>query len=225
MTATTLRASDVGYRVDRRDVLTDVSVRAVAGEPLAMVGASGAGKSTLLAILGGLLVPDRGLVTFDDQPVRQPAVRDRIGLVLQNYGLVDVFTAWENVAIALQSRGHDRAEIESRTSAQLAALGLADVAQQPADALSGGQRQRVAVARALIVEPAVVLADEPTAELDAENRAIVLDALLAAAQRGAIVVVASHDPEVAARCAAQVRLADGMVVDTTASTWQGTAGN
>jgi putative ABC transport system ATP-binding protein len=92
---------------------------------------------------------------------------------------------------------------------------LTDFAHQPADTLSGGQRQRVAVARALVGEPAVVLADEPTAELDAENRAIVLDRLLAAADNGAIVVVASHDPEVAARCAAQVQLADGTVAQMT----------
>ncbi|HET9188281.1 MAG TPA: ATP-binding cassette domain-containing protein [Acidothermaceae bacterium] len=221
MTPSALVARGVGYRVDRRAVLTDVCLDAVAGEPLAVVGSSGAGKSSLLAILGGLLVPDAGLVTLDDEPVRADAVRGRIGFVLQNYGLVDLFTAWENVAVALQARGCDRAEVVTRTSAQLAAVGLADVAEHSAAALSGGQRQRVAVARALVTEPALVLADEPTAELDAENRAIVLDALLAAAQRGAVVVIASHDTEVAARCATQVRLADGMVVETTASTGQG----
>jgi ABC-type lipoprotein export system ATPase subunit len=215
MTARTLLARDVCYRVGGRAVLTDISVEAVAGESLALMGASGAGKSSLLAVLGGLLVADSGVATLDGRPVHEPDVRTDIGLVLQNYGLVDVFTAWENVAIALQSRGFARSDVVARTAAQLAAVGLTDFADQPADTLSGGQRQRVAVARALVGEPAVVLADEPTAELDAENRAIVLDRLLAAADNGAIVVVASHDPEVAARCGAQLRLADGMVVEMT----------
>jgi ABC-type lipoprotein export system ATPase subunit len=215
MTARRLLARDVCYRVGGRAVLTDISVEAVAGESLALMGASGAGKSSLLAVLGGLLVPDSGVATLDGRPVHEPDVRTDIGLVLQNYGLVDVFTAWENVAISLQSRGFARSEVEARTAAQLAAVDLTDFADQPADTLSGGQRQRVAVARALVGEPAVVLADEPTAELDAENRAIVLDRLLAAADNGAIVVVASHDPEVAARCAAQVQLADGTVAQMT----------
>lgn len=224
MTARSLAARDVRYHVGGRAVLNDVTIEAVAGEPLAVMGASGAGKSTLLAVLGGLLVPDAGAATLDGRPVQGPGVRPGIGLVLQNYGLVDVFTAWENVAIALQARGVARSEVVARTSAQLAAVGLTDVADQPADTLSGGQRQRVAVARALVGEPTVVLADEPTAELDAENRAIVLDRLLAAADNGAIVVVASHDPEVAARCAAQVRLADGMVVEMTTLRRQGRDG-
>jgi ABC-type lipoprotein export system ATPase subunit len=222
MTARTLLARDIRYRVAGRAVLNDVSIEARGGEPLAVMGASGAGKSSLLAVLGGLLVPDAGVATLDGRPVHEPAVRAEIGLVLQNYGLVDVFTAWENVAISLQARGFARSGIAARVSAQLAAVGLTDVSDQPADTLSGGQRQRVAIARALVGEPAVVLADEPTAELDAENRAIVLDRLLAVADHGAIVVVASHDPEVAARCAAQVRLADGMVAETTAPRQQGT---
>jgi ABC-type lipoprotein export system ATPase subunit len=221
VTARSLAARDVRYHVGGRAVLNDVTIEAVAAEPLAVMGASGAGKSTLLAVLGGLLVPDAGAATLDGRPVHEPGVRPGIGLVLQNYGLVDVFTAWENVAIALQARGVACSEVVARTSAQLAAVGLTDVADQPADTLSGGQRQRVAVARALVGEPTVVLADEPTAELDAENRAIVLDRLLAAADSGAIVVVASHDPEVAARCAAQVRLADGMVVEMTTLRRQG----
>jgi ABC-type lipoprotein export system ATPase subunit len=221
MNARALLGRDIRYHVGGRAVLADVSVEAIAGEPLAVMGASGAGKTSLLAVLGGLLVPDAGVATLDGRPVHEPDVRADIGLVLQNYGLVDVFTAWENVAISLQARGFARSEVAARTAAELAAVGLTDVAEQPADTLSGGQRQRVAVARALVGEPAVVLADEPTAELDAENRAVVLDRLLAAADHGAVVVVASHDPEVAARCAAHVRLADGMVVETTAPRRQG----
>jgi putative ABC transport system ATP-binding protein len=178
------------------------------------MGPSGAGKSTLLAVLAGLLEPAAGEVCLDDVRVGTGAddgARARIALVLQSYGLVDVLTAWENVAIALQAKGFSRREVADRTAGILAEFGLTDIAHHAADELSGGQKQRVAVARALVGRPDVVLADEPTAELDAANRTMVLDQLIAAADQGVIVVIASHDPEVAARCARQVTLVDGRI--------------
>jgi putative ABC transport system ATP-binding protein len=195
-------------------VLSAVSLEARPGLPVAVMGPSGAGKSTLLAVLAGLLEPATGEVCLDDVRVgtgADDAARARIALVLQSYGLVDVLTAWENVAIALQAKGFSRREVADRTAAILAEFGLTDVAHHAADELSGGQKQRVAVARALVGRPDVVLADEPTAELDAANRTMVLDQLIAAADQGVIVVIASHDPEVAARCARQATLVDGRI--------------
>lgn len=210
-TAPILTADGICYRAGQRDVLRDVSLSVSGGEVVAVMGPSGAGKSTLLAVLAGLIRPDAGAVMLDGRAVHDPAMRLRIGVVLQSYGLVDVLTAWENVGIALQARGVAGREVTQRTEAALAAVGLGDVARHLADELSGGQQQRLAVARALVGRPDVVLADEPTAELDAENRARVLDLLVAAGAAGAIVLIASHDPEVAARCDRVITLFDGRV--------------
>jgi ABC-type lipoprotein export system ATPase subunit len=123
-----------------------------------------------------------------------------------------VLTAAENVEVVLQGRGLSREEVRDRAAAQLESVGLGDVADHLVEQLSGGQQQRVAVARALAVEPAVLLADEFTAELDADSRTRILNLVLGVARRGGLVVVATHDHEVADSCAAELRLADGRVV-------------
>lgn len=219
MTARELVGSALQYRIGERLIVDDVSVRAVAGQLLAVRGPSGAGKSTLLALLGGLIAPADGTVTLDGSPVvvGDLALRRRVGLVLQGYGLVTALTARENVAITLQARAIDRGEVRSRTAESLADVGLADVADHLVEDLSGGQMQRVAIARALVVRPDVLLADEPTGELDADNRAKMIDLLEAAARRGAIVIVASHDPDVVERCDAVVTLEGGRLMTTEAA--------
>jgi putative ABC transport system ATP-binding protein len=178
-------------------ILDGFSVRVGPGEMVALVGPSGSGKSTALAILAGLERPDSGRVTLGGQAV---STGDDVGLVLQSYGLVGLLTAEENVEIVLQARRISAQEVHARSTRALADLGLGAHADHLVDELSGGQQQRVAIARALVTEPRVVLADEPTAELDATNRALVMTALDDARRRGAIVVLATHDPDVAARC-------------------------
>jgi putative ABC transport system ATP-binding protein len=202
------------YRIGDQLILDGVTVRAAAGQILAVRGPSGAGKSTLLALLGGLIAPASGTVSLDGVPVvvGDLALRRRIGLVLQGYGLVSALTARENVAITLQARAISRGEVRSRTDDALAEVGLADVAEHLVEDLSGGQRQRVAIARALVVRPDLLLADEPTGELDSDNRTKMIDLLDASARRGAIVVVASHDPEVVERCDAVATLEAGRLV-------------
>jgi ABC-type lipoprotein export system ATPase subunit len=213
-----LSAKNLRYEAGDRVILDGVDVLAPAGHLLAVCGPSGAGKSSLLSLLGGLLKPDSGTVALDDAPVAvgDLAIRRRVAMVLQGYGLATALTARENVAIALQARRLPRAQVRQRTESTLTAVGLADVADHLVEDMSGGQQQRVAVARALAAEPDVLLADEPTAELDADNRERILDLLIAAARAGAVVVIASHDPDVVARCDSALELDAGRVTQVAA---------
>jgi putative ABC transport system ATP-binding protein len=202
VSALTLSGADLRYDVADRTVFDHVDVVATAGRVLAVSGPSGAGKSSLLALLGGVIAPSAGHVRLDQHPVRLDdlAQRRRIGLILQGYGLVTALTARENVAIALQATGVARDQVRRRAQSVLDDVGLTDVAEHLVEDLSGGQQQRVAVARALVTEPDALLADEPTAELDAENRERIIALLVGLARQGSIVVIASHDPDVIAQC-------------------------
>ena len=209
-----LSARGLRYRVDGRDVVDGIDVQAGAGALYAVSGPSGAGKSTLLALLGGLLRPAEGTVLLNDRPVLTDDrnLRRRFAYVLQGYGLVSALTGRENIAVALQARGVARSLVRERAGAALDQVGLSDVADHLIDDMSGGQQQRVAVARALACAPDVLLADEPTAELDAENRVRIVELLKAHARLGAVVVVASHDPDVVAECSGGLELDGGRIV-------------
>jgi putative ABC transport system ATP-binding protein len=206
-----LRADGVSYRRGGRTVLDGLSMSVEPGEIVAVVGPSGSGKSSLLAVLGGLEPPDVGTVALDGAALRvgDPVQRRRFGLVLQGYGLLTLLTAAENVEIALQARGIVGQEARLLAGDALTELGIEGVSRKLVEKLSGGQQQRVAIARALVTSPDVVLADEPTAELDHGSQDVVIAALQAAADRGAAVVVATHDPEVAAQCDRALRFHDG----------------
>jgi putative ABC transport system ATP-binding protein len=198
-----LTGSDLRYTVGDRTIFDGISAQASSGRALAVRGPSGSGKSSLLAILGGLITPTVGAVTLDGvrvAPSSDLATRRRFGLVLQGYGLVAALTARENVAIVLQAAAVPRAQVRSRVEAVLERVGLAPVADHLVEDLSGGQQQRVAVARALVTSADVFLADEPTAELDADNRGLIVSLLIERARAGAVVVIASHDPDVVAAC-------------------------
>ena len=201
----------IRYEPAGRVVLDDVSLDASAGEVVAVTGPSGSGKSSLLSIVAGLSRPADGSATIDGRPVLE-GVDCTLGLVLQGYGLVAVLTAAENVEIPLQAAGVPRDEVLARAAAALDHVGLADLADRPVEDLSGGQRQRVAFARAMAMRPDVVLADEPTAQQDGATKARLLALLRGCADRGAVVLVATHDPDVVAVCDREVALHDGRLV-------------
>ncbi len=212
----TLACTGIDYVRGGRTVLDGVAMQAWSGSSLAVTGPSGSGKSSLLSILALLEHPDAGQVVLDGETVtpNRRDLRTRFGLVLQGYGLVAMLTAAENVELVLQAAGREREETRERAERLLAAVGMTDQADQLIDQLSGGQQQRVAVARALATDPKIVIADEPTAALDAESRDLVLDLLFDAVRRGALVILATHDREIADRCDAEVAMADGVVVAT-----------
>jgi putative ABC transport system ATP-binding protein len=210
VTTLVVDGATVGYGRDE-PVLRDLSVRVEPGRTLAVTGPSGAGKSTLLLAMAGLLRPRLGSVTVDGTELRDRdhAVAQQVVLVPQDNGLAAILTAAENVQVALIAQGAGPADARRVTVASLDRLGLAGQADQLVEELSGGQQQRTAVARGLALAGAVLLADEVTSELDAQNRQKVLDLLRDEAARGAAVVFATHDPEAAASCDAELHLVDG----------------
>lgn len=207
------------FRTPAGDVVAcagvDVAVRA--GELLVVGGPSGAGKTTLLGLLGTLDRPTSGAVEVDGADVAAlgPAElaalrRRRFGFVFQSFGLLDDLTAAENVEVPLRLRRTDPAERARRVSQALDLVGLPDKARQRVDELSGGQRQRVGIARALVAEPGILVADEPTAQLDSESAAVVIDLVTALVrERGIAAVVATHEPAFVERGDRVLRLRDG----------------
>jgi putative ABC transport system ATP-binding protein len=196
---------------DRHVVLRDVSITVEPGTVLAVTGPSGAGKTTLLWAMAGLVKPADGVVTVDGAALRSrdQAVAAEVVLVPQENGLAPILTAQENIQVALVANGVTPAEARRRTVDTLESVGLAEQADQLVEELSGGQQQRTAVARGLALRGRVLLADEVTSELDAQNRQRIIDLLRAEADRGAAVVFATHDPEAAAACDRELHLLDG----------------
>ena len=199
----------------RIDVLKDVDLSVARGERIAIVGPSGSGKTTLLVLLAGLERPAAGSVTLDgvrldtlDANGLADLRRDRVGIVFQSFHLVPSLSALDNVALPLDIAG--RRDARTRARYLLAQVGLAERARHFPSQLSGGEQQRVAIARALVHEPKLVLADEPTGNLDEHTGERVAQLLFALnAQLGATLVLVTHDPTLAARCDRVLRLHEG----------------
>ena len=189
------------------------------GEMLALTGPSGSGKSTILNLAGLIDRADAGAITLRGEAVggfseRQATLlrRDAIGFVFQGFNLVPVMTVHENVDYPLFIAGTPARERHERVAAMLRAVGLAEHAAHRPDQLSGGQRQRVAVARALVKRPALVIADEPTANLDSHTAEQVLDLMREQGHaHGAAFLIATHDERLLSRCDRQLRLLDGRI--------------
>jgi putative ABC transport system ATP-binding protein len=203
--------------------LADVSLRVSAGEYLSIVGPSGCGKSTLLHVLGCVDVPTAGALRFQDRDVATlpDAERSRlrlreIGFVFQRFFLLPMLTAWENVELPQAEAGVTRAERRQRTAELLDYVGLAARAAHLPSELSGGEMQRVAIARALANRPRLLLADEPTGELDQTTGSQVADLLDRLHDDGTAVVVVTHDTAMAARAGRRVHMRDGRIVEDSA---------
>lgn len=204
----------------RLEILRGASLAANPGETLAIVGRSGAGKSTLLHVLGGLDRPDAGAVRILGQDLYAISARRRtrlrataIGFVFQAYHLLPEMDIAENVMLPAMALGRlSRRAMRARAEDLLARVGLQDRLRHTPPELSGGEQQRAAIARALMNEPAILLADEPTGNLDATTGAQVLDLLFALArERRALLVMITHSPETAARCSRTLRLEGGVL--------------
>jgi putative ABC transport system ATP-binding protein len=185
---------------------------------VALMGPSGSGKTTFLGVLSGLDAPDEGEVRWKGRPIRSLSFDEQIelrrtgmGFVFQSFGLLPTLSAMENVELPLRVAGTNLDEARSRAEIWLARLGLGDRLHNRTFELSAGQQQRVAVARALISEPEVVLADEPIAEVDTENADLILEALWEVIRRGGGVVAATHNPEALRYANRVVLFRDGTV--------------
>jgi putative ABC transport system ATP-binding protein len=207
----------LGRGAARVHILKGISLYIGAGEAVGLVGQSGSGKSTLLTLMAGLEKPDLGSVTVDGTELRHLDEDQlarfrgaRIGIVFQSFHLIPTMTALENVAIPLELAG--RADALDKAREELAAVGLADrLAHYPAQ-LSGGEQQRVALARALAPDPAILVADEPTGNLDEMTGRSIVDLMFALkGERSATLVLVTHDPSLAAKCDRTIRIRSGHI--------------
>jgi len=207
----------LGQGAARVHILKDIELHIGSGEAVGLVGPSGSGKSTLLMVMAGLERADTGTVTvagedlnrLDEDALARFRGR-RVGIVFQSFHLIPTMTALENVAVPLELAGTEDAQTRAR--AELAAVGLTDRLHHYPAELSGGEQQRVALARALAPNPAILVADEPTGNLDEDTGKQVIDLLFdGQAARGTTLVLVTHDAALAARCARVVRLRSGHI--------------
>ena len=201
------------------NILRGVSLQVAHRETVAILGPSGAGKSTLLAVIGGLEQADRGTVQIDGIEIGSMSEsalavfrRDAIGIVFQAFHLIPTMTAIENVAVPLELAG--RADAREIATLALEAVGLGARLQHYPSQLSGGEQQRTALARAMAPVPKLVLADEPTGNLDGETGRVVIDRLFALCRdQGTALILVSHDETIAQRCDRVLHIADGLFTD------------
>ena len=214
-----IRCIDIHKRYGTLEVLKGVSLDVEAGEVVSVVGASGAGKTTLLQIVGTLLAPDAGRVEVDGREVGRLGDRElsrfrneRIGFVFQFHHLLPEFTALENVMIPALIGRRDKAGSERRAAELLRTVGLADRASHKPAQLSGGEQQRVAIARALINATPVLLADEPSGNLDTQNREEIHRLFFELREKlGQTIVIVTHDDRLAGMADRRITMSDGLI--------------
>jgi len=198
--------------------LDDVSLDVGSGELVALIGPSGCGKSTLLNLIGCIDLPDSGEVRLDDVTTSSLSDdeltrlrRDRIGTVFQFFNLLPTLTLRENVALPLVLQNRNGSDVRRRVDDALESVDIMDRADALPANVSGGQLQRAAIARAIVHEPAILLADEPTGNLDSHNGDVVLSILVELAKRGQAILMATHSPDAAARATRQIHMRDGRI--------------
>jgi ABC-type lipoprotein export system ATPase subunit len=219
-----LRLDRVGKRYPMGDVIVDALVDASftlrEGEAVTILGPSGSGKSTLMHLLGFLDSPSSGEIFFENRPVsslnesQRARVRaEKIGFVFQAFNLLPRLSVRANVALPLAYHGSPPSDAAERVSRALELVGMTNRAHHKPGELSGGQRQRVAIARALVNEPRILLADEPTGNLDSKTAATILDLFQELNRLGRTIVVVTHSPEIAANFRRQLHVRDGRVTE------------
>lgn len=199
--------------------LENIDLEISAGERIAIMGPSGSGKSTMLNLISGLDIPTGGTVYFEDHALSEMSDRDltllrrrKIGLIFQTFNLLPTLSAIENVSLPLRIDGVSRKDSETRAGELLEKVGLSHRRSFRPDELSGGERQRVAIARALIFKPKVLLADEPTGNLDSQNGAEIIDLLdRLHDDYGTTVVLVTHNEAAAAHCERRISILDGRI--------------
>ena len=202
--------------------LDDVSLEIAPFEFVSITGPSGCGKSTLMHLIGGLDTPSAGELTVDGLPLHRASEtelthyrRHKLGIVFQFFNLLPTMSVFENVCLPLLLRGEPMAQVRPKAGAIIELVGLADRARHGMHQLSGGQLQRTAIARALVHEPSVLLADEPTGNLDSASAAQVMELLQKiSSQRRTTMLVVTHSEEVARQTARRIRLRDGKILET-----------
>jgi putative ABC transport system ATP-binding protein len=205
---------------DTRQVLSDITFDFYKGEFTLLLGHSGSGKSTLLNLISGIEAPDGGEITINDIPISRFRERDRtlfrrdqIGFIFQFFNLIPTMTVLENITLPQELAGKRRQDVETAAMRLLQRVGLADRRDTFPDKLSGGEQQRVAIARALVHDPLLVLADEPTGNLDEENGRRILDLLLELTRTaGKTLIMASHNIEIAELADRVLRVTDGQLI-------------
>jgi len=195
-------------------VVDDVSFTIQPGEMFFLLGPSGCGKTTLLRMLAGFITPDDGEILFNEKKMNRAPPQDRnTAMVFQNYAIWPHLTVYENVELPLTYRGMATAERKTRVQEALEKVGMAHRAKHLPSQLSGGQQQRVAVARAVAGEPLILLADEPTGNLDSRSGEAVMDLLRELHRAGATICMVTHDPRYARHADRSIHVFDGRVVE------------
>ena len=200
-----LSLQNISFSYDKTPVLKDISYDFEKGKLYCIVGKSGAGKTTLLSLLSGLTIPSSGTILYDDKDVAKIdkyTFRSKyIGVVFQSYNLITKYTALENVILAMDVAGYKTDNKKQKALELLKSVGLdEDETDRRILKLSGGQQQRVAIARALSYDPDIILADEPTGNLDRETQSEIMAIFRSLAKQGKCVILVSHSPDVAAMC-------------------------
>ncbi len=211
----------VGHAFDQGRIvaLNDINLAFGEGESVAVLGPSGSGKTTLILVMCGIRIPTRGVLRWRGEPVtslRQwsDLRRTEIGIVFQEFNLFPTLTASENVEVAMFGMGLSSKERRRRAEEALDTVGLGQRTTHLPQELSGGERQRVAIARSIINNPTLILADEPTGNLDSANASAILDLLFDLQRaRGVTLVMVSHAPDLAKRCKRLIKMKDGTVID------------
>jgi putative ABC transport system ATP-binding protein len=199
--------------------LSDVNLTIEKGQSVAVVGSSGSGKTTLIMLMCGIMAPSAGTIRWNGKPVTTPKEwtnlrRSEIGIVFQDFNLFPTLSANENIEVASFGTGIDNRERKRRAEAALEAVGLTARATHLPHQLSGGERQRVAIARSTVNRPNLILADEPTGNLDSVNGAAIMDLLFDLHRKQKVtLVLVTHDAHLARSCARQIRIKDGRVTE------------